>query len=115
RNQHLIAAVEERAQHEIDELAHAVADEDLLGRHPGDTPPLLLHHHRLAGREDALLVAIALGLRKILDHRETHGLRRAKAERLRVADVEGDDLVPLPLELVRAPRQATTNLITDVA
>src|SRR5581483_11969798 len=34
---------------------------------------------------------------------------------LRVADVEGDDLVPLPLELVRAPRQAAANLITDVA
>src|SRR5256886_11987307 len=31
RHQHFVALVEERAQHQIDELAHAVADEDILG------------------------------------------------------------------------------------
>src|SRR6185437_17097841 len=115
RHQHFIAAVEERAQHEVDELAHPVADEDLLGRDAGDAPRLLLHDHRFPRREDALLMAIALGLGEVLDHRQAHGLRCPEPERLRVADVEGDDLIALPLELVGAAREAATDLVTDVA
>src|SRR5439155_17260288 len=112
--QHFVALVEERPQHQVDELAHAVADEDFLGGDAGDAPGLLLHDDRFARGKDALLVAIPFGLRQVLDHGESHGLRGTKAEGPGVADVERDDLVALALELVGAPREAPTDLIAHM-
>src|SRR5207248_7708759 len=99
---------------EVDELAHAVADEDFLGRDSGDAARLLLHDHRLARGEDALLMAVALGVGEPLDHGEPHGLGRAQPEGPGVADVERDDLVALALELVGAPGEASADLVTHV-
>ena len=75
---------------------------------------LLLHDHGFARREDALLVAVALGGAQVLDHREAHRLRRAEAEGARIADVERDDLVAQPLQLVGAAGQAAADLVADV-
>src|SRR5207253_6801508 len=77
-------------------------------------PILLLHDHRFTRRKDALLMAVPFRLREVLDHGESHGLGRTQAEGSGVADVEGDDLVALALELVRAPREAPADLITHV-
>ena len=114
RHQHLIAVVEQRAQHQVDQLADAVADEYLLGAHPGHAARLLLHDHGFARREDALLVAVALAFGQVLDHRQPHGLGRAKTEQPRIADVQRDDLVALPLQLVRAARKPPADLVADV-
>ena len=81
---------------------------------PRDAARLLLHDHRLARREDALLVAVAFRLGQVLDHRQAHGLGRAQAEGARVADVQRDDLVALALELVGAPCQASADLVAHV-
>src|SRR4029077_124444 len=114
RHQHFVALIEQRAQHQVDELAHAVADEDFLGRDAGDAPGLLLHDDRFARREDALLVAVPFCLRQVLDHGESHGLRRTQAKGPGVADVERDDLVALALELVGTPGEAPTDLVTHM-
>ena len=88
RDQHLVAGVQEPAQREVDELADAVAHEDVLGVDALDAARLLLHHDGFARREDALLVAVGLGRRQVLDHREAHRLGRAQAEQARIADVQ---------------------------
>ena len=105
REQHLVARLEQRLHRHEDQLGDAVAHEHVLGGDAGDAARLRVHDHRLARREDALLVAVALGLREVLDHRQAHGLGRPEAERGRVADVQLDDLVALALELLGAPRQ----------
>ena len=83
--------------------------------HAGDAARLLLHDHRFASREDALLVAVAFGIGEILDHGQAHGLRGAEAEGAGIADVQRDDLVAHALELVRPPGQPATDLVADVA
>jgi hypothetical protein len=40
---------------------------------------------------------------------------RAEAERARIADVQRNDLVTLPFELLRASGQPATDLVFDVA
>ncbi|MGC4111368.1 MAG: hypothetical protein QM747_13280 [Nocardioides sp.] len=80
RDQHLVAVIQQRAQAQVDQLADAVADEHLFGAHARHAAHLLLHHHGLTGREDALLVAVTFRHRHVLDHRQAHRLRRAEAE-----------------------------------
>ena len=115
RYEHLVAVVEQRTQREVDEFADAVADEDLLGADAGDTARLLLHHHCLAGGEDAFLVAISFALREVLDHGEPHRLRRAEPEQCGVADVERDDLVTLAGEFLSATGEFAADLIANIA
>jgi hypothetical protein len=110
-----VAVVEQRTQAQVDEFAHAVADEDFFGADAGDAAHLLLHDHGLARREDALLVAVTFGHRHVLDHRQPHGLRRAKAEGARIADVERHDLVTLAFELLCATGETPAYLVLDVA
>src|SRR5262249_29531780 len=114
RHEHFVVLVEERPQGEVDELAHAVAAEHLFRRNPTDAALVLLHHHRLACREYAFLVAVALSLGEVLDHGEPHALGGAEPEGARITDVEGEDLVALALEFVRAPREPAADLVTHV-
>jgi hypothetical protein len=79
-HQHLVALVEQRAQGEEDQLADAVAHEDVVGGGVHHAAVLLLHDHGFASREDALLVAVGVGFAQVFDHRLTHGFGRAKAE-----------------------------------
>src|SRR5690606_15782195 len=90
-------------------------NEHVLRGHVQHAARLLLHHDRLARGEDAFLVAVRLGRAQVLDHREAHRLRSAEAEQARIADVERDDLVALPLELVRAAGEPAANLVADVS
>ena len=88
RDQHLVAGVQEPPQREIDELADAVAHEDVVGVDALDAARLLLHHDGFARGENALLIAVGLGGRQVLDHREAHRLGCAQAEQTRIADVQ---------------------------
>src|ERR1019366_2172458 len=63
RYQYLIAIIEQRAQHHVDELTDAVTDEYLFRADARDTSALLLHDHGFPGRKDPLLVAVALAVR----------------------------------------------------
>ena len=62
RHQHLVAGIQQRAQREVNQLAHTVADEHLFGRDPAHAALLLLHHHRFARRENPLLVHVSLAV-----------------------------------------------------
>ena len=114
RHQHLVAGIQQRAQGEIDQLAHAVADEHLFGRDPAHSALLLLHHHRFARRENALLVHVSLAVAQVLDHRQAHGFRGSEPEGVGVADIERHDVVAQPLQRQRAPRQLAANFIANV-
>ena len=114
RDQHFLVRREQCPQREVDQFAHAVADEDVVGRDAADAPLLLLHHHGLACREDALLVAVAFGRTQVLDHRQPHGLGRAEAEGARVADIERDDVVTHPLHFLGATGELAADLVADV-
>jgi electron transfer flavoprotein beta subunit len=113
-HQHFIAAVQQRAQHEVDQFADPVAHEHRVRAHGLDAALLLLQHDRFARGEDALRVAVALRLRHVLDHRQAQDLRGAEAERARIADVQGDDLVALTLQLQRAAGERATDLVAHV-
>jgi hypothetical protein len=115
RNEHLVTGIEQRAQAKVDELAHAIANEYFFGADRGDASRLLLHDDGFARRENALLVAVALRNRHILDHGKAHGFGRTETESPGVADVERHDFVALALELLGAPGETSTNLVLDVA
>ena len=110
----LVTGVQQRPHGDHDQFGDAVADEHLVGRHVHHAAGLLLHDHRFAGRKDPLLVRIGVGLMEVLHDRPAHRLRHPEAEGPGVADVELDDLVPGPLELLGPARQGPTNLVLDV-
>ena len=64
RQEHLVAGLEQRLHRHEDQLGDAVAHEHVVGGDAGDAARLRVHDHRLARREDALLMAVALGLRR---------------------------------------------------
>ncbi len=113
-HQDLVPLVEQSAQREQDQLAHPVAHEDIVRVGVHDPAALLLHHHRLAGRENSLLVAIGFGVAQVLDHRQAHGFGRTKPEGAGIADVQLHDLVPRLFQLGGPTRQRTTDLVADV-
>ncbi len=115
RDEHFVSVVQQGAKHEVDQLADAVTQEHFFHGHAGDAARLLLHHDGFAGREDALLMAVALGLGEVLDHRQAHGLGGPKAEGLGIADVQHGDFIALPLELMGAAGEPSADLIADVA
>ena len=112
-NQHLVAVVEQRPQHQVDQLGNAVADEHVLDRHLAQAALLLLHHHRLARGKDALLVYVALGGAQVFDHREAHRLRRTKAESPGIADIQRNNIVAKSLHFLGATGKLATNLVTN--
>jgi len=114
RHEHLVAGIEQGPHGEHDQLGNAVADEHILGRDVHHAADLLLHHHRLAGRKDPLLMRVGIRLVEVRDHRHPHRLRHPESERAGVADVELDDLVPLAFELFGAARERSANLVPDV-
>ncbi len=101
RHQHLIAGIQQRAQGQIDQLAHAVADEHFLGRDAAHAALLLLHDDGFARRENALLMHVALAVAQVLDHGQAHGFRGAEAEGVGIADIERDDVVAQALQRQR--------------
>src|SRR6202042_2440698 len=102
------------SQRQVDELAHTVADEYFLGRHPFDAALLLLHDDGFAGGEYALLMHVAFAHAQILDHRETHGLGRTKSKGVGIADVERHDVVSQPLHVERTARELAADLVANV-
>src|SRR6202035_347182 len=80
RHQDLIAAIQQCTEREVDQLADAIADEDLFGSDSPYAAFLLLHDHRFARGEDSLLVHIAFAVAQVLDHGQSHRFRRAKTE-----------------------------------
>ncbi len=114
RDQHLVAAVEQRVQAHGDELGGAVAEVDIVHRHAADVLFLRVVHHRLARREQALAVGVASRMRHVADHVLHDLVRRFQAEHGEVADVQLDDLVALFLHLPGLVEHRSADVVADV-
>ena len=113
RHQHFVARIQQRAQRQVDQFRHAVADEyavrvrirrAALGVRRGD---------RIARRGQALLVRVRIGAAHVVGDRALQVFRRTETERARVADVELDQLLPLGLQLPGSPRQFAPDFVAD--
>ena len=88
RNQNLVAVVQKSLHGERDELAHTVAGKDIVHADIGDALELAVLHDRFARGEEAAGIGISLAVAQVIDHVQNNLVRRVKAERRRVADVE---------------------------
>src|SRR5690606_23322812 len=68
---------------------------------------------RLARGRQAQLVGVRVGVVDVADDRLLQVLRRAEAERARVADVELDQLASCCLERMRSPVELAADLVAD--
>ena len=80
----------------------------------GDAAGLVVLHHRGAGREQALRVAVALRGRQVADDVDQDLLGRLEAERGRVADVQLDDPAALVLEPLGLLQYRPADVVADV-
>ena len=113
-NEDLVAGIQERPHGDHDQLGDAVADEHLVGGDIHHPPGLLLHDHRLTGREDPLLVRVGIGLVEVLHDCPAHRFGHPEAEGAGIADVQLDDLMPGPFELLGPACQRSADLVLDV-
>jgi hypothetical protein len=114
-HEHLVAVVDEGLQHQGDELADAVADEDVLDVDVLQAVALVVLRDRRPGRIDAAAVGVALGVRQVVDHAGDDGLGGLEAEGGGVADVQLEDFVPLGLEALGLDEDGPADVVADVA
>lgn len=112
-HQHFVARVEQRAQRQVDQLGHAVADEHPVRMRVGRVAACVVGGHRLARGRQALLVGVGVGAAHVVGDRVLQMLGRAETERAGVADVELDQLAALGLQLAGSPGQLATDLVAD--
>ena len=113
-DENFVAVVEQALHGERDELAHAVAGEDVVDADIGDALELAVLHDRLAGGEQAAGIGVALAVAQVVDHIENDLVGGIKAEGRGVANVE--------LQYIRAARfhahgfvhYGTANVVADV-
>ena len=113
-HQHLVAGIEQRVERQHDQLAHAVADVDVVDRHTANALELRIVHDGLAGREQAPGVGVAGGIGQVGHDVLAHFVGCIEAERRHVADVELDDALPFFFHLLRPGKDGATDVITDV-
>ena len=99
---------------QLDELGDAVARVDVLHLDVGQPLDLGVLHDRLAGGEQAARVRVALALRELLAHVLHDLVRRAKAERRGVADVELENALALGLHAGGLVNDGAADVIQDV-
>ena len=113
-HQHLVAVVEQRLHRHHDELARTVADVDVVDVDLAHPFLLVVLHHRLAGGEEPLGVAVALALGHVEDHILDDLLRCFEAKRGRIADVELDDAVTFVFETASFFVHRAADVIADI-
>ena len=114
RNEHFVAIVQQRLHAHADEFADAVADDDVVDVHASNAEPLALLHHRLARREDALGIAVALGVGQIVDDVPKNLARRFKPERRRIAEMQFQDSIAFFLQPMRFFRHRAAQLVANI-
>ncbi|RMM96865.1 hypothetical protein ALQ69_104060, partial [Pseudomonas savastanoi pv. glycinea] len=114
RNQHFVAIVEQRLHRHHDQLGHAVAQVDVFDADAFDLLLLVILHHRLAGAEQALGVAVALRSRQVADHVLQDFVRRLEAKRCRVADVQLEDAMAFLFQAFGVLEHRPANVVADV-
>ena len=111
--QHLIAAVQQRLHGHHDQLAGAVAQDDILHIDVHYPVDLVALHDGLARREQALGMAVTLRLAQVVDDIANDLVRRVKAKGARVADIQLDDFMALVLQPVGMIEHRAADVIAD--
>ena len=114
RHEDLVAVVQQRLQRQHDQLGDAVAEPDVLDVDPVDALVLVVLHHRAAGRQQALGVAVPVGLRQVEDDVLQHLGGCLEAERGRVADVELEHMLALGLHPLRFLQHRAADVVADI-
>jgi len=91
-DEHLVTVVEQALHGKRDELAHAVAGEDIVDAHVGDALLPAVLADSLAGAHQAVGIRVALRVGKLVGHIVEKHLGRPEAEIGGVADVEFQDI-----------------------
>ena len=114
RDEDLVTGVEQHVHAELDELGDAVAGVDPVHAHVGQVLELRVLHDRLAGREEAARVGVALAFGQLLTHVVDNLVGRAEAKRRGVADVEFEDAQALVLHAGRLVGDGAADVVEDV-
>ena len=110
----LVAGVEQRLHAQVNELADAVAGVDAVHVYIGKALDLRVLHDGLARAEQALRIAVALAIGKLVAHVLNNFIGRAEAERGRVADVQFQNAHALGLHASCFVHNRTTNIVQNV-
>ncbi len=113
-DQDLVPVVQESLHRHDDQLAHAVADVDILDIDAGDPLLLIVLHDGLAGREEPLGIGVSLGIGEIENHIVQDLVRSGETERGGIPDVQLQDLIPLLLEPLRFLQYRAPDVVTDI-
>src|SRR5690606_20075990 len=111
--QDFVAGIEQAAQRQVDQLAHAVADEGPFRRGVGRAAAAMEGGDRLARGRQTLLVGIGIGVGDAVGDRALQVRGRAEAERAGIADVELDQGPALGLELAGPAGQFAADFVSD--
>ena len=113
-NQHLVPCVQQRVERQHDQLAHAVADVDVIDRDAADAFELRVVHDGLARREKALGIRITGGIGQVGHDVLAHLVGCIEAERRHVADIELDDALAVLLHLPGPGQHRSADVVADV-
>ncbi len=114
RDQHFVAAVEQRLHGLHDQFRDAVAEVDVLNGHVTHAARLVVLHDRFARGEQAFGIAVALRGGQVADHVHQDFVRRFETERRRVADVQLEDFVAFFFKAFGVFEHRAANVIADV-
>ena len=110
----LVAGIAQCLQAQGDELADAVAEEDLVGAEIVDPAGLVVLDDRAAGREDPPRIRISLRHRQVLDHVLDDCVGGFETEGSGVADVELEDRVSGGLHGLGLFEDGSSDVVEDI-
>ena len=113
REQDLIAVVDEALHGHRDQLGRTVAGIDVLHADVRDLLELAVLHDGFPCGKQTLGVRVALGVSQVVDHIDDDLVRSVELERLRVADVQLDDVDTVVPHAVGLVEDRSAHVITD--
>ena len=113
-NQYLVPHIQQPLHRQGNQFRSTIADENVIHPDSGNFLLLGVMHDRLARREQALGIGIPSRVGHIVDHILLNFLRRFKAERGQVADIQLDDAMPFFLHLPGSCQHGSAYVITDI-
>ncbi len=114
RHQNFVTVVEQRLHGHDNQLADAVAQEDIVDVDIRDANQLATLHDGLAGTVDAFGVAVALGLGQVVNDVVNDLVGRFKTERGGVANIQLQDAQAFFLKPVGVVEHRAANIVADV-
>ena len=113
-DENFVPGIQQRLHGHDNQLADAVAEENVVDFHVGDALHLGALHHRLAGGKYALRLGVTLGLGEVVDHILEDLIGGLEAKGRGVADVQLENAVPLILEPVGVVQHRAADVVANV-